>query len=432
MYRPDKDHPEGWIHRDKLAKIESEELQAAGINLSNARVRNQSKSKNEISIRENDVTGDAKRQRLHSPIEDDTEHDEDENENGSGLPTWDCRLPEEIEAEQHAASQMYANPILRKSGSRIPVLSSSPLPVPAERYERDTPIVRKRAASGTMSFEADLSVTKTRGSTHSKLADDSDTNSSAINQGSPDKQRSKSATMSSNSSAKPVTSAIRKASAPPRATPSPTQRPGTRSGEQDRPRTAVNKPEGDPPWLATMYKPDPMLPPDQQLIPTLAKKQMQAQWAENGNVPTTYDRDFTPIAVQSDQDVAKDVKRRSLLQAPVVEEPQSDLSFDPNSLALKSISSITATNGRPGTSGRITGAYSTMPKVVSPQSRVPSTLGSPVTTPAANPNSHSYSAPPPVSAMSSKSVAPQSRIQTQSLADDDEKAKKGCTCCIVM
>ena len=37
MWKPEQEDPEGWIHRDKLAKIESEELQAAGINLANAR-----------------------------------------------------------------------------------------------------------------------------------------------------------------------------------------------------------------------------------------------------------------------------------------------------------------------------------------------------------------------------------------------------------
>src|SRR6202000_1552922 len=43
MYRPTEDDPQRWIHRDKLAKIESEELQAAGINLAKAR-RTTSKS----------------------------------------------------------------------------------------------------------------------------------------------------------------------------------------------------------------------------------------------------------------------------------------------------------------------------------------------------------------------------------------------------
>lgn len=53
------------------------------------------------------------------------------------------------------------------------------------------------------------------------------------------------------------------------------QRPKSRAGLETRPPTAVNRPEGEPPWLATMYKPDPRLPPDQQLLPTHAKRMQQ-------------------------------------------------------------------------------------------------------------------------------------------------------------
>lgn len=395
MYRPDKDHPEGWIHRDKLAKIESEELQAAGINLANARSRSQSRIKNERPEQKKDE----RKSRLQSPVEM-----EDESESTA----WDPRLPEEIDADTHAASMMYANPVLRKSGSKIPVLAASPLPVPAERYERETPMVRKRAASGNLSIEGDLHVAKIRNSVH-KSPEESDTSSKT---GSPEKQRSKSATLSPGPTPK-VDPAIRKASAPIRATPSPNQRPPTRSGE-DRPRTAVNRPEGDPPWLATMYKPDPRLPPDQQLIPTLAKKQMQAQWAEEGAIPTTYDRNFTPVAVLDDQAMAKEAKRRSLTPAPIMEERREE----PEPQFIDTRPALP----RPGTSGSVTGAYSTMPKVVSPM-RQSSTLSSPTAAPVMSPVPSNAGRP---------AAAPPTRMQATSLADDDdEKVKKGC-CCIVM
>lgn len=418
MYRPDKDDPEGWIHRDKLAKIESEELQAAGINLANARSRSQSKLK---SIRDTSRDGASrrgeKRQRLQSPaqIEDEVEQDE-----------WDIRLPEEIEEEHSAAAQLYANPVLRKSGSKIPVLASSPNPIPAERYERDTPIARKRTASGTMSFEGDLAVPKTRNAGSNKVMEDSDTTSSAIassKPGSPQKSRSKSVTLAVSPPAvttqKKTTPASRKTSAPARATPSPNQRPGTRSGEQDRPRTAVTRPEGDPPWLATMYKPDPRLPPEQQLIPTLAKKQMQAQWAEDGAIPKTYDRTFTPIAVHTDEDLAREVPRNRSSSSADPTPPDEEKLAEPNAWPLRPVSSIRSSSGRPGTAGSTTGGYSTMPKVTSPPVRESSPkIGSGATPALAG---RSTAAPPPT------------RMHAQSLAtDDDEKVKKGCGCCVVM
>lgn len=38
------------------------------------------------------------------------------------------------------------------------------------------------------------------------------------------------------------------------------------------PRNPINRPEGEAPWIADMYKPDPMLPQDEQIVPTHAKR----------------------------------------------------------------------------------------------------------------------------------------------------------------
>src|SRR6201999_1549016 len=62
---------------------------------------------------------------------------------------------------------------------------------------------------------------------------------------------------------------------------SPTQRPGTRSGETP-PGSSNKRPEGDPPWLSSIYSPDPKLPPEQQLLPTVAKRLQQEQWEREG------------------------------------------------------------------------------------------------------------------------------------------------------
>ena len=76
-----------------------------------------------------------------------------------------------------------------------------------------------------------------------------------------------------------------------------TKRPGTSSGGTPtgsitRPSTSHSPPDGDPPWLATMYKPDPMLPPDQQMLPTHAKRLAQEQWGKEGTAGSVYDREF--------------------------------------------------------------------------------------------------------------------------------------------
>jgi hypothetical protein len=56
-------------------------------------------------------------------------------------------------------------------------------------------------------------------------------------------------------------------------------------------------PEGPPPWALQGYKPDPSLPPDQQIIPTLAKKLQQDQWERDGLSASVYDRDLRPLKV---------------------------------------------------------------------------------------------------------------------------------------
>lgn len=131
-----------------------------------------------------------------------------------------------------------------------------------------------------------------------------------------------------------------------------------------------------------MYKPDPRLPPDQQMLPTLAKKMQQEQWQKEGRSPTTYDRNFEPLAVHPNDvpPVPPKAEEPAEPEPPVVEKPKSPEPVPP----------------RPNTS---TG-YSTMPKV---QDTPPLGL-----TP--NPNWN----PPVVS------------------AQDRPKKEKGCGCCIVM
>ena len=416
MYQPDQDDPDGWIHRDKLAKIESEELQAAGINLAQRRNGNKgsrtdpSRGRNGDGMNEDYGRGgrDEKRQRLSERLEEENDQDR-----------WDFRNPEEIAADTANGSHLYANPILRKSGSKIPVLTSSPLPIPQEQIERDTPLPRKRTMSNSMTPEEGLSIPKMRISSIGNRIMLEDGEPFTPTPGakvfgkpvSPIKPRTKAASVSppGSSADRKITPVSRKHTIPtkigttPGATPSPHQRPGTRSGEMDRPRTAVKRPEGDPPWLATMYKPDPMLPPDQQIIPTHARQQQQAQWNTEGAIPSVYGRDFTPLAVHTGDGVLKQ-------PSPKLPIAQTFPGEEENSWPLKPMSSIRNSGTRPGTSGSVTGSYSTMPKVTSPTVVQNTRMGQ---TSRTTSNRMQDQRPPPA-------------------AEAEDKVEKGCGCCVVM
>lgn len=430
MYKPQEEDPDGWIHRDKLAKIESEELQAAGINLSSAR-RGRSKSGKRDTSRSrkseessHSVTAEPKREekkpRLAEPVQE--EPDDDRS-------NWDLRSPDEI-AQDTAAAQMYQQPTLKKSGSRIPVLTSSPHPIPLERLDRDTPLPRKRTISNSMSPEDGIVMGKVRTRDDLTAPGDSVDASHATPTPKPgSRQGSKPSSPTKKEKIATPTPPTASAASLRKVTPASLRKPsgpaakngplsptgsanGSRLSDTERPRTAVNRPEGDPPWLATMYKPDPRLPPDQQIIPTHARRQQQAQWADDGSIPKTYDRDFTPIAVHQPEELAK---RLSSTPASPVQE-NMDRTQDGQAWPLKPMNSVRSTHSnRPGTSGSITGGYSTMPKV----------QPSPI-----------IQQSPRVGTMPSPRVgAAPSRLQEQRpLQDekDDDRVKKGCGCCVVM
>ena len=437
MYRPQENDPEGWIHRDKLAKIESEELQAAGINLSSAR-RGRSKSgkrdgsrsrKSEESFNSGTgERGEEKKPRLSEPVQEE-EVDEDRSE-------WDLRSPEEI-AHDSQASQMYSQPPLKKSGSRIPVLTSSPHPIPPERLDRDTPLPRKRTISNSMVPDEIALLGKTRTKddnnyqngveelatpTHKRVGSREGSKPSSPMK--KDKLATATPPTASAASLRKVTpSSLRKPSGPVKAGNGPLSPTGSthrdRSVETDRPRTAVNRPEGDPPWLATMYKPDPRLPPDQQIIPTHARKQQAAQWADDGSVPKAYDRDFTPIAVHQPEELAKRLSVTPSSPAVVDNAEKEQEGQGGQAWPLKPMSSVRSTHSnRPGTSGSITGNYSTMPKVAP----------SPILISSQSPRVGGLASP--------RMAAAPSRLQEQRRdqeeKDDDGTVKKGCGCCIVM
>jgi hypothetical protein len=377
-----------WIHRDKLARIESQELQAAGIILPRARPSSRTRSRDQSRDQQGNglrsEQGGQKRQHMDSFP---SEEEEAPESNG-----WDLRTPEEAANDQGDIYEDVSGGL--KGVSRIPVCKTSPIPIPFEHLERDTPMKRKQ--SGIWGGEEEVAVSspisnpKPRGRSESvKVQRDAAVTPTPVNN----------KRIVSENSASPPKKVVKKATTPGSRTTS-AQRPKTRSGTvtrdtsgTQRPPTRsgeVKRPEGDPPWLSSMYKPDPRLPPDQQLLPTVAKRLQQEQWEKEGKFGNAYDTEFRPM---NDEQFAPQPEAPQIIDVP--DKPEDTDGQWP----LRGPKSPTLSTGRPGTAG----GYSTMPRITSP-------VGSPQGASMPGPK------PAPI------------RVQ-----DSPEDAKKGgCGCCIVM
>ena len=397
---PEEDE-DNWIHRDKLAQIESRELEEAGFPVARSSRAGSRSAAGGAYSRQDEYelepeydeyrtpkNHDTKRQRVASP----TQFDEDAFD-------FELRTPEEVAAEQQAR-QYFHSPSAKGNGTRIPMPKVSPVPVPSIIMERDSPLARSRASSGTGIPELRP---RSRSVNSAVLLDDDmpRTPVDARRPSASDESPSSSPPKSKNSAKAPgsrKTSAQRNASGTSKYRTSsqqnrasPEKRPGTSSG---RPSTS-HRPEGDPPWLASMYKPDPRLPPDQQMLPTHAKRMAQEKWEKEGKIGTAYDREFRllnteeierPLDLSLDKPMPPEEKKKS-------ENAQSGSTW-PLGSPLAS-----PTTERPGTSG--TGRYSTMPKITSQQAPTTPTI-----------------------------EKPQERLRLPE-PQEEEKEKKGC-CCIVM
>jgi hypothetical protein len=141
-----------------------------------------------------------------------------------------------------------------------------------------------------------------------------------------------------------------------------------------------------------MYKPDPRLPPDQQLLPTVAKRLQQEQWEKEGKFGNTYDKDFRPLndeEIQAPENVSQiadghDQNLENHTEWPL-RMPKSDV----------------ASTERPGTGS----GYSTIPKIqdIPPSPMSPRIVSTPQPTPL------QIEEPP-----------------------EERNESKGCGCCVVM
>jgi hypothetical protein len=411
-----------WIHRDKLAKIESEELQQLGIHIPPTALAGPSPSKRgrgRTRSRESHGTapngsidhGDNNNTNRHwSPNDDDKrpwissaaiDKSLEEQDNSGAAIFDDPRLPEEIAADPYEEGSpsptAYRMPVLRKSNSKIPILSSSRLASSPAQPDRESPLQRSRNNTVNGGEDQATSEAASRALDTQESAPAAETTPPQTGRRSTDHAESSPTTGKTTAKAgaaaaarkTTTTPAVRKPNATaqksklPAATNNTTnQRPTTRSG--DRPQTAANPPEGDPPWLATMYKPDPRLPPDQQILPTHARRLAQEQWEREGKIPDTYSRDFAPLSIRAHEN-----------PPAVAVEPEKDPKSPSMDLKPPASDPRKTPDGRPSTSGS---GYKTVPTI---QPSVSTTI----------------------SARQPRPMA---------VEDSPRPKEKGCGCCVVM
>ncbi|KAF1958387.1 hypothetical protein CC80DRAFT_409404 [Byssothecium circinans] len=326
-----------WIHRDKLKEIETRELEAAGFRVgrssrSNSRsqsasARHMSRDRTNSEATEPTTNGDHHVEPRRNIFPVPAEGEEEEAQQTG----WDIRSPEEIAAdrEEYAARN---DQVIRPSTSRIPVAKTSPLPVPNTFVERDQPLPRQRNGSGNWDADAlaTIGARVRSGSVSSQFLLDEprslDAPPRSPTKGKPPVSPATNAPpLKAKMPGKPApTSGARKVTPKGGTKPrkasnnSPIKRPGTSGGSISRPGTS-HRPEGEAPWVATMYKPDPMLPPDQQIIPTHAKRMWQEQWENEGRVASVYDKDFRMLKPDDFPD-----KRASTVSPIDIEKAQAE------------------------------------------------------------------------------------------------------------
>ena len=423
-----------WIHRDKLLAIESQEMQEAGIRLplsvrSNRKtqVPRETRTEEQHDGLHNHKSDFTNAREIHNQNSEPPSPLEDEDE---GLGNFDLRTPEEITADSYPTYSplTYNQQRLRSSSSRIPLPRDSPLPIPQEHIERNTPIPRKRGASANWNSGDDNGIAygKVRRRSQSVgsliLLDDGEPlpsspipgavfpNSPQSISTSPTKPRAagkaglSSGSRRTSSNARNVTDS-QKTRSPTTPRISSGQRPTSRSGLPTRPATAINRPEGDPPWLATMFKPNPRLPPEQQLLPTHAKKlqeeQQQHRDKERGPDPDR-PKAFAPLAVHTNNGLQPPSPARSLHDEG--EKPKGNGPGWP----LKPLST---TSPKPSAGP---GSASPSPSPNAGYSTIPRVQGTPQLSRAPSP----------------KPVAQTTAVQQQQ--QQQVPKEKGCGCCVVM
>lgn len=436
--KPVEEPDEGWIHRDKLREIEIQEMEQAGMRIRQPRrsgstgprasQRSTSRSMSRTGLRRpmsrEQMSGDSpdddagfgefKRKRVSTiPAADASEEQEAEydHQNDSEL-----RSLEELVAPQPGYRQHSGRP----STSRIPVSKVSPLPVPNAMMDRDSPLPRSRHGSTNWSGtwdELQYARRARSGSVGSQVLLDDDgyrtpsrPASSHMRASGDDRHGySQSPPKARVPNKDGPTSGGRKTSGarPPTANAGkPRVRSGTTGGirpaSSSGPKNPINRPEGEAPWLASMYKPDPRLPPEEQMLPTHAKRLAQEQGMAGAKAGAEMDDGAYPNGTDTQQP-----HRLSPRPGSPSKSNRSSNAQDTSAWPLGSDKATEPTSPRPGTSGgyRITPTIATRPTL-------------------------------PTNTTSEKDVTtphnPTPRVPDFDKDEDEPKKKKGCLGCVVM
>ncbi|KFA69112.1 hypothetical protein S40285_00013 [Stachybotrys chlorohalonatus IBT 40285] len=396
----DDDHSK-WIHRDKLAKIESEELQAAGIFIPKTRASSkQRRDRSQSRLRR----GTDASEQSHNRSRKNSLAVEQRNLEISP-PIWDLRTPEEIAEEESTDAYFTQNG--GKGASRIPVAKTSPAPIPADYLERANLAARKLPDDPE---DETILYPKTRSRSVSASVRDADANDMAATSRHPglDASPRKNTTSSRKpSGTKPGTGRPKTGTGKGRdASNGSGTRPSTRSGDL----SGAKQPEGDPPWMVNSYKPDPRLPPDQQLLPTVARRLQQEQWEKEGKFGNIYDKDFRPLNDNVFLKPPEAEKRAS-------EENQENEHSQQDGWPLKPEAAAKSPSLRQG-------SYSTMPKIADK-----SPLSSPMASPRMPNTPQQFQSPQQPKLQAQATPATPAAQDPQNEKQDKDG---GCGCCVVM
>lgn len=353
-----------WIHRDKLARIETEELEAAGFFLPKGRTSSRARRNDSRLSHNTESEPNLNRAKNFEPL--------------SSPPSWDLRTPQEI---AEAAHNSYFTSNALTGSTRIPVAKISPAPISLDFLEHGSLAARQNSDE-----DDGLSYNKTRSRSASAAFRDTSNNGPrgkrSITDSSPKKHVRK------YSASTPTRPGTRGKESPGSAG----SRPATRNG---RAASRAKHPEGEPPWMANTFKPDPRLPPDQQIPPFVAKKMAQEQMERDGKFGDAYDKDFRPLNTN-----AFGLSRPGADPEKEGEPAEDEWPLKP------------ASTNRPLM--RSPSMYSTMPKI---SDKPP---GTPVPSPRPANNA----------LMGSPQTTPQ--IQQMPQFETEDAKKGGCGCCVVM
>ncbi|OLN96819.1 hypothetical protein CCHL11_02458 [Colletotrichum chlorophyti] len=419
---PVEDENSKWIHRDKLARIESQELQAAGIIL--PRVRASSRPRRGRS--QEKINGSFKRTTSIPPDEEivpprsrkssiSPENRVLENMPDLDVHDWDLRRPEEIAAAD--GDEGYWTSIGEKKGvSKIPVAKASPAPIPESYIERNAPSGRRRSGGSELETIAYPKPRPRSGSTNT-LGSTSMLQPAKRSATDLSPRKGSGSTSASNrkasTQAKPAGRAKTRSGKDSTSSISGFQRSASRSNDLS---INVKKPEGDPPWMVGTYRPDPRLPPEQQLLPTVAKRLQQEQWEREGKYGSIYDKDFRPLTADG---LLRPPEAGSSTTPPDDEQQQDEWPLKGDAPKSPTAQSPTSSSIKQSTS------YSTMPKI----------SDKPQTSPLPSPRSPMVPNIQPEQPPQTQTVirVPETPSAAANMSMGGEKKKSGgCGCCIVM